>query len=624
MRKNQNKIFFFTIVTLLTAFLIFSFSGCVPPVPEVISVTGVSITEEDQSIKVDETLQLTVVVTPEDADNKAVTWESDNADVAAVDENGLVTALKKGVANITVLTEDGTFSDTIVITVTKPYVPSPPTIKKYEVSFQVIDGIPTGISSRNGISVDLSGFKIEIFTDAERLTKKTDTLTDVEGKASVKLPNGEYWFRVTKDGYQDYPPEAPLSIQRPAQQGYFKVEGADVTDISPIPMQKTFILTMVVDPTGSGTASDDTNSGPYTAGTGVTISAEAAGGYEFVNWTTASAGIFVDNTSADTTFTMPDSNATVTANFAPTYTVTVASVIGGTATVVANPNSAVLEGDTVTVTISSIEEGKEFSSIEVVGSNPASPIPTTPVTAGEEYTFTMPAEDVTVTVVTIETSCTPPGLNSLGDSSSLNNGYNTSSVSVPLSDNVSTGDLVIVIFATDGDMGTVIAQDGFQAIKIISGSGYPGIAAFYKILTGSENDDFTCSLENENEWFARSYKITRNRNTDPIGNSSEAVINNSSALTIPGFNGASCSLLIAATVNNGYTFDPNESYEMGLMASVNDYNINLFFQISIEGRENAGNTGTRTFPLRDDNYSGNISGIMFEILSSNSAYQPGG
>ncbi len=620
MRKNQNKVFFFTIVTLLTAFLTFSFSGCVPPVPEVISVTGVSITEEDQSIKVDETLQLTVAVIPEDADNKAVTWESDNADVAAVDENGLVTALKRGVANITVLTEDGTFSDTIVITVTKPYTPSIPSVKKYEVDFQVIDAIPVGINSRNGISIDLSGFKIEIFTDAQRLTKKTDTLTDVEGKASVTLPNGEYWFRVSKEGYADYPPEAPLSIQRPAQQGYFKVEGADVTDIPPIPMQKTYILTMAVEPTGSGNAIDDTNNGPYTAGTGVTISAEAGDGYKFVNWSSMT-DTFDDNTSATTTFTMPDSNATVTANFAPTYNLTVASVIGGTATVVANPSSDILGGETVTVTISDIEEGKAFSTIEVKGDDTNISILPTEVTEGEEYTFTMPAEDVTVTV-TIETSCTLPEVFYGYSNSSSDAGYNTSSVSVPLHPTSDIGDLVIVIviFATDGDMGTVIPQDDFQEITTKTGSGYPGIAAFYKILDGNENGVFTCSLGNPNEWFAISYKITGHRNTDPIGNSNGAIINNSSEPTIPGIDGASCSLLIAAAVNNSYPFDFNHPTEMGEIfnASINS---NLFFQIAIEGRENAENTGTRTFSLYG--VSGDVSGIMFEILSPNSEYQAG-
>src|SRR6056297_2364232 len=100
MEQNKNKIFFLTLGLLLVLSLAFAFSGCVPPVPEVIDVTGVSITEDDQSIKVDETLQLTAVVTPEDADNKAITWESDNEDVVTVDENGLVTALSRGTANI--------------------------------------------------------------------------------------------------------------------------------------------------------------------------------------------------------------------------------------------------------------------------------------------------------------------------------------------------------------------------------------------------------------------------------------------------------------------------------------------------------------------------------------------
>jgi len=141
-------------------------------------------------------------------------------------------------------------------------------------------------------------------------------------------------------------------------------------------------------------------------------------------------------------------------------------------------------------------------------------------------------------------------------------------------------------------------------------------------LTGTDNDDFTCTLGTQNKWVARSLKITGNRNTDPIGNSSDAMINNSSTLDVPGINGASCSLLIAAAVNNEVTF--NEFYPSEMDWIFNVTTIDLFFQISKEDRENAGNTGTRTFSLLDNNYSGDITGIMFEILSSNSAYQPGG
>jgi len=98
------------------------------------------------------------------------------------------------------------------------------------------------------------------------------------------------------------------------------------------------------------------------------------------------------------------------------------------------------------------------------------------------------------------------------------------------------------------------------------------------------------------------------------------MINNSSALTIPGINGASCSLLIAAAVNNEVEFYFSE---MDCIGKHSDDSMELYFEISKEDRENAGYTGTRIFNLWEETYSGDISGIMFEILSPNSAYQAG-
>jgi len=75
-------------------------------------------------------------------------------------------------------------------------------------------------------------------------------------------------------------------------------------------------LTMSVAPAGSGNATDLTNASPYAAGTVVNVTAVAAVGYEFVNWT-APAGTFANATAAQTIFTMPAHYTTVTANFAP-------------------------------------------------------------------------------------------------------------------------------------------------------------------------------------------------------------------------------------------------------------------------------------------------------------------
>ena len=53
------------------------------------------------------TVQITATVTPEDASDKSLVWESDNEDVAVVDENGLVTYVGKGTAVITATTVHG-------------------------------------------------------------------------------------------------------------------------------------------------------------------------------------------------------------------------------------------------------------------------------------------------------------------------------------------------------------------------------------------------------------------------------------------------------------------------------------------------------------------------------------
>ena len=55
---------------------------------------------------VDDATTLTVSIAPEDADNKAITWSSDNTSVATVSD-GVVTAVGVGTATITAKAEDG-------------------------------------------------------------------------------------------------------------------------------------------------------------------------------------------------------------------------------------------------------------------------------------------------------------------------------------------------------------------------------------------------------------------------------------------------------------------------------------------------------------------------------------
>ncbi|MDR1121015.1 MAG: Ig-like domain-containing protein, partial [Dysgonamonadaceae bacterium] len=82
-----------------------------------VSVTGVSLNETSAELEIDETLQLTATVAPEDATNTDVSWRSDDEAIATVSNDGLVIAIAEGTANIIVETADGAFKDTCRVTV---------------------------------------------------------------------------------------------------------------------------------------------------------------------------------------------------------------------------------------------------------------------------------------------------------------------------------------------------------------------------------------------------------------------------------------------------------------------------------------------------------------------------
>ena len=81
-----------------------------------VAVTGVTLNRTTLMLSVDGTTTLVATVQPEDATNKAVSWSSDNADVATVDD-GTVIAKAEGTATITVTTLDGNKSATCALTV---------------------------------------------------------------------------------------------------------------------------------------------------------------------------------------------------------------------------------------------------------------------------------------------------------------------------------------------------------------------------------------------------------------------------------------------------------------------------------------------------------------------------
>ncbi len=82
----------------------------------VVSVTGVSLSKTSTSLYVGDNETLTATVTPNDATNLNVTWESSDEDIVTVDD-GVLSAIAVGTATITVTTEDGNKSATCEVTV---------------------------------------------------------------------------------------------------------------------------------------------------------------------------------------------------------------------------------------------------------------------------------------------------------------------------------------------------------------------------------------------------------------------------------------------------------------------------------------------------------------------------
>lgn len=84
------------------------------------SAPGVTLNTKSASVKKDGTITLIATVTPADA---AITWSSSDTSVATVNNNGVVTGVAPGSAQITATTVDGGYKASCTVTVTTPLQP---------------------------------------------------------------------------------------------------------------------------------------------------------------------------------------------------------------------------------------------------------------------------------------------------------------------------------------------------------------------------------------------------------------------------------------------------------------------------------------------------------------------
>jgi hypothetical protein len=79
--------------------------------------SGVTVEPVTAQAIVGKTTTITAIVAPADTFNKTVRWSSSNPDVATVNANGIVTAKKAGLVDITAMTVDGDYSAISLVTV---------------------------------------------------------------------------------------------------------------------------------------------------------------------------------------------------------------------------------------------------------------------------------------------------------------------------------------------------------------------------------------------------------------------------------------------------------------------------------------------------------------------------
>ena len=88
-------------------------------IPHTIAVTEIQIEEKIENMEIGENEKLTAIITPSNATDKNVTWQSSDESIATVDSTGEVIAKKSGVVTITATTSNGK-SSTITINVKEP------------------------------------------------------------------------------------------------------------------------------------------------------------------------------------------------------------------------------------------------------------------------------------------------------------------------------------------------------------------------------------------------------------------------------------------------------------------------------------------------------------------------
>ncbi|MDD7560551.1 MAG: Ig-like domain-containing protein, partial [Parabacteroides sp.] len=232
-------------------------------------VTGVSLSLNTLILDVGDEGTLTATITPDNASNKSINWESSDTGVATVDANGKVTAVSVGSTAITATAADGSGkSATCSVTVN-----AKPT---YTISADVTPSV-AGTAT------------------ADKITAAAGAIVTLTATA-----NPGYRFTGWTSSNEGVTFDDPSSVSTT-----FTMPAGDVA----VTAQFEKLYTVTISPAEGGTATADKSTAA--AGETVTLTTTPESGYYFVEWK-----VVPDNLSIqENQFTMPAENVEVQAVF---------------------------------------------------------------------------------------------------------------------------------------------------------------------------------------------------------------------------------------------------------------------------------------------------------------------
>ena len=154
-----------------------------------IPIESISLDKTSLELTVDDTYQCKAIVLPENTtDSKKLTWESSDEEVATVDDNGKITAFKKGTAIITVSAKNGEVVESLQLKVVnkkiKPTYDLETKDIKLSVSQDQLQDIYKSVSDDFKAIVD-DGGKLEVVVKSEAIKDK-EILTQLNNQLALQ------------------------------------------------------------------------------------------------------------------------------------------------------------------------------------------------------------------------------------------------------------------------------------------------------------------------------------------------------------------------------------------------------------------------------------------------------